>query len=117
MFFGYHPDAYWKPEDSFVRKVELTRTSSERQLPKAEEKKGVIGSIAKKNDERPPSERIARTQSFGDMIEESQEESSRTDKSIRTFGSMAEEEGPEKQESLIVEDIKRAAGSTKEENQ
>ena len=117
MFFGYHPDAYWKPEDSFDRKVELTRTSSERQLPKAEEKKDVISSIVKKSDERPPSERNARAQSFDDMIEEIQEESSRTDKNIRTFGSMAEEEGPEKKESLIVQDIKRAAGSTEEENQ
>jgi hypothetical protein len=91
MFFGYHPDAYWKPEDSFVRKVELTRTSSETHLPKAEEKKGVIGSIAKKNDEGPLSERNARAHSFDDMVEETQEEA-RTDNNIRTFGSMAEEE-------------------------
>jgi hypothetical protein len=112
MFFGYHPDAYWKPEDSFVRKVdfELTRTTSERQLPKAEETKGVIGSIAKENDETPLSERnVVRTHSFGDMVEESQEESSSPDKNIRTFGSMAEEERPEKQGSPIAEDLKRTA--------
>jgi hypothetical protein len=116
MFFGYHPDAYWKPEDSFVRKVELTRTSSDRQLPKAEEKKGVIGSFAEKNDEVALSARNALVHSFDDM-EEERKERSRTDKGTRAFGSKAEEEVPEKQESPIAEDNKRATGSTEEESQ
>jgi hypothetical protein len=104
MFFGYHPDAHWKPEDSFVKKVELTRTSSDRQLPKAEEKKRVFGSVAEKNDEGQLSEKIVRTHSFGDMVEESQDEPGKV-KHIRSFGSMAAEK-PGMPKSQIAEDNK-----------